>query len=65
VWLCVLLIIPSKYSLRKTLLPHIRRQYAGYVSWRRTVPEEAVDEQASEEYAEKVDFHLMDRNYIL
>ncbi|KAF2106038.1 hypothetical protein BDV96DRAFT_607696 [Lophiotrema nucula] len=55
----------STSTLRKILLPDVKRQYAGYVSWRGTVQEAAVDKQASQTYAEKFAFHLMDRNYIL
>lgn len=55
----------STSSLRRILLPNVQRQYAGYVSWRGTVPEEAVDPEASKKYSGKFAFHLMDRNYIL
>lgn len=56
----------STSSLRKKLLPGVERRYSGYVSWRGTVPEDAVtDKEASAKYAGKFAFHRMYRNYIL
>jgi 2-polyprenyl-6-methoxyphenol hydroxylase-like FAD-dependent oxidoreductase len=56
----------STSLLRKMLLPNVERKYAGYVSWRGTVQEEAVlDKETSRKYAGKFVFHRMYRNYIL
>lgn len=55
----------STSALREILLPDVKRQYAGYVSWRGTIDENSVDSVARTKYAGKLDFHRMDRSYIL
>lgn len=43
-------------TLRKILLPAVRRDYAGYVAWRGTVPEQEASPMAKETFVEKFTF---------
>ena len=44
-------------TLRKILLPEVQREYAGYVAWRGTVPEDEVSTAAKEAFVEKFAFY--------
>lgn len=44
-------------TIRKTLLPEVKREYAGYVAWRGTVPEEEASPTARETFVEKFTFY--------
>lgn len=55
----------SNSSIRGMLMPEVKRQYAGYVCWRGTVPEDAIEARYNQEYAEKFTFHFMNKEYIL
>ncbi|KAF2869132.1 hypothetical protein BDV95DRAFT_112981 [Massariosphaeria phaeospora] len=55
----------SNSSIRSILMPDVRRQYAGYVAWRGTVPESRVPEQYRQVFEGHVTLHFMERNYIL
>lgn len=43
-------------TVRKILLPHVERTYAGYVAWRGTVLESEVEAETRECFAEKFTF---------
>ncbi|KAH7408073.1 hypothetical protein DE146DRAFT_645177 [Phaeosphaeria sp. MPI-PUGE-AT-0046c] len=55
----------SKSVIRSTLLPDVKREYAGYMCWRGTVQEDKIDDKWNELYAERATFHLMDKTYLL
>ena len=44
-------------TIRKILLPEVKRQYAGYVAWRGTIPETEASPAAREAFAEKFAFY--------
>ncbi|MCJ1394607.1 hypothetical protein MMC18_007487 [Xylographa bjoerkii] len=44
-------------TLRKILLPDVKREYAGYVAWRGTVPEVEVSKSAKDAFIEKFAFY--------
>ena len=44
-------------TLRKILMPDMKREYAGYVAWRGTVLESEVSEAAKRAFVEKFAFH--------
>ena len=44
-------------TLRKVLMPDVKREYAGYVAWRGTVLESEVSEAAKRAFVEKFAFH--------
>ncbi|CAD6575723.1 MAG: hypothetical protein ASARMPREDX12_007457 [Alectoria sarmentosa] len=44
-------------TLRKILLPAVKRDYAGYVAWRGTVPEQEASPMAKETFVEKFTFY--------
>ncbi|MCJ1405840.1 hypothetical protein MMC11_009070 [Xylographa trunciseda] len=52
-------------TLRKILLPDVKREYAGYVAWRGTVPEGEVSKSAREAFVEKFAFYHSDGVQIL
>ncbi|ORY18936.1 hypothetical protein BCR34DRAFT_595771 [Clohesyomyces aquaticus] len=56
----------SNSQMRKQLIPDFPpRQYAGYTSWRGTVPEKSIEERYRQVFEGHVAFHLMNRSYIL
>lgn len=55
----------SNSSMRKILLPDVKREYLGYMCWRGTVRENQIDKQWNELYSEKATFHLMNKTYLL
>jgi 2-polyprenyl-6-methoxyphenol hydroxylase-like FAD-dependent oxidoreductase len=55
----------SNSSIRRGLLPDVKREYVGYMCWRGTVPEDQIDERWNKLYAEKATFHLMQKTYLL
>lgn len=44
-------------TIRKILSPEVRRQYAGYVAWRGTIPETEASPAAKEAFIEKLTFY--------
>jgi 2-polyprenyl-6-methoxyphenol hydroxylase-like FAD-dependent oxidoreductase len=53
-------------SMRKLLMPNVRRKYAGYLCWRGTIPERSIDTEGfNEKYGEKAAFHFMRRSYLI
>jgi 2-polyprenyl-6-methoxyphenol hydroxylase-like FAD-dependent oxidoreductase len=52
-------------SMRKLLMPDVKRQYAGYMCWRGTVREDLVDDRWNKQYSERATFHFMKRSYLL
>ena len=44
-------------TLRSLLIPEVKREYAGYVAWRGTVPEAGVSQAATEAFIEKFTFY--------
>jgi len=44
-------------TIRKILLPEVKRQYAGYVAWRGTIPETEASPAAKEAFVEKFAFY--------
>ena len=44
-------------TIRKVLLPDVKRQYAGYVAWRGTIPETEASPAAQEAFVEKFAFY--------
>ncbi|KAI9876341.1 MAG: hypothetical protein M1830_006738 [Pleopsidium flavum] len=44
-------------TIRKILLPEVRRTYAGYVAWRGTIPEDEASPEAKEAFVEKFAFY--------
>ncbi|MCJ1436597.1 hypothetical protein MMC27_005977 [Xylographa pallens] len=52
-------------TLRKILLPEVKREYAGYVAWRGTVPEDEVSPAATEAFVDKFAFYHSDGVQIL
>lgn len=44
-------------TMRKILLPDVKRQYAGYVAWRGTIPETEASATAKEAFVEKFAFY--------
>lgn len=44
-------------TIRKILLPEVKRQYAGYVAWRGTIPETDASPAATEAFVEKFAFY--------
>ena len=43
-------------TVRKILLPEVKREYAGYVAWRGTVPESEASPEAQDAFVEKFAF---------
>lgn len=52
-------------TLRKLLLPHVIREYAGYVAWRGTIPESSVSQRTYDTLVEKFTFYHADATQIL
>ena len=52
-------------TIRKILLPNVKREYAGYVAWRGTVPESEISDAAKEAFVEKFAFFHADGLQIL
>ena len=52
-------------TVRKILLPDVKREYAGYVAWRGTVPESEASGEAKEAFVEKFTFYHMRGTQIL
>lgn len=52
-------------TVRKILLPDVKRKYAGYVAWRGTVPESEASAEAKEAFLEKFAFYHTRGNQIL
>jgi len=44
-------------TIRKILLPEVKRTYAGYVAWRGTIPEDEASAAAKEAFVEKFAFY--------
>jgi 2-polyprenyl-6-methoxyphenol hydroxylase-like FAD-dependent oxidoreductase len=55
----------SNSTIRKVLLPDVKRGYLGYMCWRGTVPEDQIDKKWNKLYSEKATFHLMSKTYLL
>ena len=52
-------------SVRAMYFPDVKRQYAGYVAWRGTVPEDKVSKAAADVFVEKFSFFHTDGTQIL
>ena len=55
----------SSSTIRQLLLPHLKRPYAGYLTWRGTVAEKDVTEETKTLFDEKVTLSVMDHSYIV
>ncbi|MCJ1366225.1 hypothetical protein MMC16_005351 [Acarospora aff. strigata] len=47
----------SSSTIRKVLLPDVKRTYAGYVAWRGTIPETEASQAAKDAFVEKFAFY--------
>ncbi|KAF2655022.1 FAD/NAD(P)-binding domain-containing protein [Lophiostoma macrostomum CBS 122681] len=52
-------------SIRRSLVPGIVRQYAGYVSWRGTIKEDQVPVEHRKFFQHSVLYHFMDRSIVV
>lgn len=52
-------------TLRNLMLPHVSRDYAGYVAWRGTIPESKVSQHAYSTLVEKFTFYHAEATQIL
>jgi len=55
----------SNSSIRKALLPDVKREYLGYMCWRGTAREDQIDQKWNKLHAEKMTLHLMPKTYLL
>ena len=55
----------SNSSIRKALLPDVKREYLGYMCWRGTAREDQINEKWNKRHAEKMTLHLMSKTYLL
>jgi 2,6-dihydroxypyridine 3-monooxygenase len=50
---------------RSILLPDVRPEYAGYVAWRGTVPEQAIPARVREAFADAMIYQVLDHSHVL
>ena len=55
----------SKSNIRKLLCPQLQVQYAGYLTWRATVPENSVSEETQRAYNDKFTFYRLEKSYVV
>ncbi len=55
----------SNSSIRQLLLPQLQKPYAGYFTWRGTIPEKDVSDETKKIFDGKVTVSVMDRSYIV
>ncbi len=55
----------SNSSIRQLILPQLRKPYAGYFTWRGTIPEKDVSDETKKIFDGKVTVSVMDHSYIV
>ena len=55
----------SKSSIRKLLCPQVQMPYAGYLTWRATIPENAVSEGTQRAFNDRFIFYELEKSYIV
>ncbi|CAO2655594.1 Nn.00g043970.m01.CDS01 [Neocucurbitaria sp. VM-36] len=55
----------SNSSIRRILAPEVKAEYAGYVTWRGTVPEDSVDREVLELLGANATVHRMNRSHFI
>lgn len=55
----------SNSSIRQLVLPQLEKPYAGYFTWRGTIPERDVSDETKKIFDGKVTVSIMDRSYIV
>lgn len=66
--LCADLVIAadgSKSSIRKLLRPQVQMPYAGYLTWRATIPEDTVSEETRRAYNGRFTFYELVKSYFV
>lgn len=53
----------SKSSIRKLLCPQVQMPYAGYLTWRATIPENKVSEETKRAFDTKFTFYELEKSY--
>ncbi|KAI1371688.1 FAD/NAD(P)-binding domain-containing protein [Hypoxylon crocopeplum] len=51
--------------VRSRYLPHIRRQYVGYITWRGVVPEEEVSDSTCKMFQRSVTVYMMNKQHVI
>lgn len=55
----------SNSSISQLMLPQLEKPYAGYVTWRGTIPESDVSDETKKSFDGKTTVSIMDRSYIV
>ncbi len=55
----------SRSTIRELLCPEVRSPYAGYLTWRATIPENSVSEETQRAFDDRSTSYRMDRTYII
>ena len=55
----------SKSSIRKLLCPQVQMPYAGYLTWRATIPEDIVSEETRRAYNGRFTFYELEKSYFV
>ncbi|KAK0515469.1 hypothetical protein JMJ35_001503 [Cladonia borealis] len=55
----------SKSSIRKLLCPQVQMPYAGYLTWRATIPEDTVSEETRRAYDGLFTFYELEKSYFV
>ena len=55
----------SRSTIRKLLLPRLKSSYAGYLTWRATVPEKYISESSQQAFHDRSTSYSMHKSYII
>ena len=55
----------SKSSIRKLLCPQVQMPYAGYLTWRATIPENTVSEETQRAFTGRFTFYELEKSYVV
>ncbi len=55
----------SKSSIRKLLCPQVQMPYAGYLTWRATIPENTISEETQRAFNGRFTFYELEKSYVV